>query len=144
MPIVAGDPGHITAHNALSSTYARKVAVDIRDYATLRAAIADLPVDGGTVLVPIGRFRSGDFTSTDQMLKPNVKIMGTKMPALSANADRLEGGSIIEGPICAFAHGYEVTNIGVDVGKFVVDTYYGALDTHTPNFPGGGYGGWDA
>jgi len=85
----------------------------------------------------------GDFSNTDYISKPNVKIIGTKMPNLSATADRLENGSIIEGPVFAFAHGYDVSNIGVDLGKFVVDTYYGGLDTHTANSPFG-YGGWDA
>ncbi len=127
----------------LGATYAKKVGVNIADYASLKAAIAALPSTGGTVYVPVGRYPAGNWTyDTDYMSKANVRIVGEKKPRPSANCDRLEAGSIIYGRFNAFADGFHVENIGFDNGKYTVDTYFGAVDTHTGNHPLGG--GWDA
>jgi hypothetical protein len=71
-----------------------------------------------------------------------VKLLGAKMPGPSANADRLEGGTVIEGRFNVFANNFAIENVGFDFGKYVVDTYYGGADTHTANHPLGGT--WDA
>ena len=127
----------------LSATFAAKVGVNMRDFATLKAAIAALPADGGTVVIPIGPFAAGDWNyNTDYMNKPNVHLVGEAMPYLSDNADRLEGGSVIYGRFNVFAHGFSVSNVGFDMGKYVIDTFYGAVNTYAANHPLGGT--WDA
>ena len=127
----------------LSATFGAKVGVNIKDFATLKAAIAALPSTGGTVVIPEGRFPSGDWTyDTNYMSKPNVHLVGEAMPYLSDTADRLVGGSIIYGRFNAFAHGFSVSNVGFDMGKYVIDTFYGAATTATANHPLGGT--WDA
>jgi len=126
-----------------STTFGAKVGVNLRDFATLKAAIAALPADGGNVVVPTGRFPAGDWNyNTDYMSKPNVHLVGESMPYLSATADRLEGGSIIYGRFNAFAHGFSVSNVGFDCGKYVIDTYYAAATTAAADHPLGGT--WDA
>lgn len=117
--------------------------LNIANYPTLKDAIAALPAAGGVIIVPIGRYPAGvwDFNQ-NYMAKPNVFIRGTQMPTVSANCDRLEGGSIIEGRFNVWAHHFGMENIGFDQGRYVVDTYYGGLDTHSPNHPNGYT--WDA
>ncbi len=127
----------------LAASFARKAGVNIADYATLKAAIAALPSTGGTVVIPTGRWLAGDWTyDTDYMSKPDVRLVGEKMPHLSANADRLEGGAVIEGRFNAFAHGFHATDVGFDMGKHVIDTRYSSAATTTANHPLGGT--WDA
>lgn len=112
--------------------------VGLENYSTLKDAIADLPSTGGVVEVPVGRFKSGVWKfDSNYMAKDNVTIRGVQMPKVSANCDRLVGGSIIEGRFNAFANNFCVENIGFDCGKYVIDTYFGGLDTHTANHPYG-------
>jgi hypothetical protein len=106
-------------------------------------AINALPASGGVVVVSIRSYPPvGTNYDAGRISKDNVRIVGAKMPVLSANADRLEGGSVIQGRFNVFAHNFSIENIGFDCGKYVVDTYYGGLDTHTANHPLGGT--WDA
>lgn len=135
-------PGTETAA-ALSATYARKFGVNLADYTDLKAAIAALPATGGTVFVPVGRHAAGSWTMTnDYMNKPGVRIVGEKAPRLSANADRLEGGSVIYGRFNVFADGFEATDVGFDMGKYTMDSLHPTKDSHTADHPLGGT--WDA
>lgn len=118
------------------------VNVNVADYPNLKAAIAALPVFGGVVIIPEGRFYAGDWTyNTDYMAKENVFLKGTKAPTFSSNADRLMG-SVIYGRFNAFAHNFSVEDVGFDFGKYVVDTFYPGKDTHAADHPLGGT--WDA
>lgn len=120
--------------------------VDISNFADLKEAIAALALagpNGGVVNVPIGAWPVGDWSVTDYMDTPNIKIRGVKLPNYSDNADRLEMGSVLYGRFYAFANFFEHENVGWDLGKHVVDTYFGGLDTHSANFPVLG-GTWDA
>jgi len=127
----------------LAARETQKRTVNILDYATLKAATTALGVNGGIVDVPIGRFAAGDWNyATDYMAVANITIRGAKMPTFSANCDRLEGGSIIEGRFNVFADNFHHENIGYDLGKYVMDTYYPAFDSHTANHPNGYT--WDA
>jgi hypothetical protein len=131
---------------AIAILFGRKlneVMLNLADFDDLAEACAALPANGGAILVPIGRFRAGNWTyDTNYMSKANVRLIGVRMPWLSSNADRLQGGAVIEGRFNVFADNFHVENLGFDCGKYVVDTYYGGLDTHTNNHPLGG--GWDA
>lgn len=106
-------------------------------------AINALPASGGIVFCSARRYPpvNTDY-DTNRMAKNNIFLVGARMPFLSDNADRLEGGTIIEGRFNGFAHNFGVENIGFDCGKYVVDTYYGGVDTHTANHPLGNT--WDA
>lgn len=131
---------------ALETRYARtgRPTVLASRYPSIKAAIAALPSTGGDVIVPEGRFWSGNWVNERYMAKPNVRLMGVRKPRVSANADRLEAGSIIEGTFPVFADGFEAHNIGVDVGKYVVDTRYGGADTHVAGTNPDIFGGyWD-
>lgn len=116
------------------------------DYDTLAHAIASLGVNGGVVNVPVGRFDAGDWNyNTQYMSTANITIRGVKMPGLSANGDRLEGGSIIYGRFNVFADNFAIENIGFDLGKYVCDTYFSGYDSHSSNYPrAGGTSTWDA
>ena len=96
----------------------REVSVSITDYASLKDAINALP---------------------------NVTLRGAKMPTFSANCDRLEGGSIIEGRFNVFADNFAHENLGYDLGKYVCDTRFPGYDTHASDYPlAGGTSTWDA
>jgi hypothetical protein len=112
-------------------------------YPTIKAAVAALPSTGGIVLMGAKNYYAGDWNySTDYMAKPNVLLLGTRMPRLSADGKKLEGGTVIEGRFNAFAHGFGHENVGYDMGKTVCDTRYPGYDTHSANHPLGGT--WDA
>jgi hypothetical protein len=117
--------------------------VNIADYESLKEAISALSVFGGTVIVPVGKFFSGDWTyDNDYMSKDNVSIVGHKMPTWNSDASALVGGSIIEGRFNAFAHNFSVENVGFDMGKNVIDARYEGASTLDVNHPLGGT--WDA
>ena len=127
----------LTAQSLADSQYARGI-VNMANYATLKDAIAALPAGGGVVEIPVGRYPAGVWKfDSNYMAKPNVTLRGVQMPSLSYSCDRLQGGSIIEGRFNVFADNLTVENVGFDCGKYVIDTYYGGLDTHSPNHPNG-------
>lgn len=106
-------------------------------------AIAALPSTGGEVRLADKRYKPNDTTyNTAYMAKENIFIRGSRMPTYSDNCDRLEGGSVIEGRFNAFANNFSIENVGIDCGKYVVDTYYPTKDTHSADHPLGGT--WDA
>jgi hypothetical protein len=106
------------------------------------AAIDALPSTGGTVFLGLRRYPPVHRTyDTTYIAKPNLSIVGVQMPSFSADCTKLEGGSIIEGKFNVWADNFSIENVGIDAGKYVVDTYFGGLDTHSPNHPDGGT--WD-
>lgn len=148
-PVSIGAPSDATVDDAKikpgSGLYNRlKATVYADDYAgSIIAAIAALPAEGGVVQLGIKRYPPiGKSYNNGYISKANVLIRGAKMPYFSANGDRLEGGSVIEGRFNVFADNFGVENVGFDLGKYVVDTYYGGTDTHSANHPDGGT--WDA
>ena len=144
-PVIMGVLNNATSavRAFLDSHYAPKVGISIADYPNLKAAISALPNTGGTIFVPRGLWPVGDWTyDTNYMNKANVSIVGEKRPVPSGNLDRLTDGSILYGRFNVFADNFSVENVGFDMGKYIVDTYFGGADTHSANHPL--TGGWDA
>ena len=151
MSVAAADTGIVSRNfvpagaNVITRSFQDKAreSVSLDDYTSLKAAIAALPATGGVINVPAKRYPAGVWKyDTNYMSKANVTLRGVKMPVCSATCDRLVGGSVIEGRFNVFADNFTVENIGFDAGKYVVDTYYGGLDTHSANHPNGDT--WDA
>jgi hypothetical protein len=97
--------------------------VDASRHASIKAAIAALPAEGGVIIVPVGRFRSG-YVATSFETKANVSIVGMQKPRVDAAKTRLEGGSVIEGPLPFWAENISIKNVGVDSGPTVCAAYY--------------------
>ena len=149
LPEPVNDAKNLTYKSSLPGAVATSLQtvlerdINLADFATLRDAINALPDTGGVINVPYGRYPAGVWKyDTDYMGKVNVTLRGQQMPAFSPTADRLVGGSIIEGRFNVFAHGFTVENLGFDCGKYVVDAYFGGADTHAANHPNGAT--WDA
>ncbi|MCZ2495727.1 hypothetical protein GN316_03050 [Xylophilus sp. Kf1] len=98
---------------------------------TLLAAHNALPAAGGVILLRAGRYKAGAFAyalpggTPVYLSKPNVRVFGAGIPKFSANCDRLEKGTVIEGTVFAFADQLEMRDLGVDAGKFVMEALYG-------------------
>lgn len=97
---------------------------------TVRAAIDALPATGGVVdlaaktYAPNGWFYG--FGEPGQAItKPNVKLRGAQMPTFANDMRSLQGGTIIQGMVLAYADNIQLENLGVDVGANVVDAFYG-------------------
>lgn len=139
MDRVLNDTGSGPRATMIASIAARTgVTVSIANYPHLEAAIDALPPTGGTVFVPVGRWLAGPggvAYAGGYMDKPNVRVVGAKLPRVSATADRLEAGSVIAGTLVVFADGFETDAVGYDLGKATVDTYLGGADTHTGGAP---------
>lgn len=140
--------GYISIHQGVTVDYLHNLEITRRhiwldNYDTLRAAIAELTLTGGVINVPAKDFppEVWDF-NTRYMATPNITLRGVKMPMLSKNCDRLVGGSIIQGRFNVFADNFGIEDIGFDSGKYVVDKYFGGLDTHSADHPNGYT--WDA
>lgn len=119
------------------------VSVNITDYANLKEAVAALPVFGGTVYVPIGRYYAGDWNyNIDYMKNPNISLVGQKKPTWNDDASALVGGSVIYGRFNCFADNFSVVDVGFDMGKKVIDEFYAGASTLSANHPLGGT--WDA
>lgn len=119
------------------------VSVNIADYASLKDAIAALPVFGGTVYVPIGRYYAGAWNyNIDYMKNPNISLVGQKKPTWNDDASALVGGSVIYGRFNCFADNFSVVDVGFDMGKKVIDEFYAGASTLSANHPLGGT--WDA
>ena len=92
--------------------------------------VAALPSTGGVIELacraypPSGYFY-GYAAAGKNVSKSKVVFRGAKMPSLNATCTALEGGSIIQGTVLAFADEIEFRNLGVDMGKALVDSAYG-------------------
>ena len=60
--------------------------------------------------------------------KNNVSYIGEKMPQLSLDCKQLVSGSIIQGTVIAWANNIEFSNLGVDSGYTVQNTYFSGAD----------------
>lgn len=109
----------------------------------IRNAVNALPSRGGTVLCADTTYRSGYDTATgamfnnrggtpgtDYMVKPRVRIQGTKLPEYNSGHTALVNGTIIEGTlyISSECSGFSIDLVGVDVGPSVIATMYGGAD----------------
>lgn len=118
------------------------VTVNLANYSTLKLAIAALPATGGVIFVPVGNHESGSWSyNIDYMNKPNVKIIGEKMPFYNGDMSALVGGSVIKGRFNAFADNFEIESVGFDNGKQYIDAKYPGVDTHVAS---PSLGTWDA
>lgn len=134
-------PGSSGIPTTVQNELRRQIWLD--NYPSLHAAIAELAMTGGVINLSLKAYPPEVWKyDTAYMSTPNITLRGVKMPKPSYNCDRLEGGSIIQGRFNVFANNFCVENIGFDQGKYVVDTYYGGLDTHTANHPNGDT--WDS
>jgi hypothetical protein len=98
---------------------------------TVRYAVNSLPSTGGIVQLEDATYQPNGyeygFASTGVYIsKDNVHIRGRKMPRLSNDCSNLEGGSIIQGMVLAYANNFQMSDLGVDSGLDVVATYYDA------------------
>ncbi|WP_318371676.1 hypothetical protein [Enterobacter sp.] len=127
----------------LNAAYAMLPTVNIANYASLKEAIAAIP-SGGTVYVPVGKFRSGHWNTseTGNMSTDNIRILGEKMPMWDTALRKLTGGSVIQDRFICFANNLSVENIGFDTGKDYIDATYPGIDTTKSTHPDGGT--WDA
>lgn len=129
-----------TVGDALSKTVP---VLNLALFSSLRAAIESLPLTGGKIVVPEGVFEAGDWTyNSNYMSKPNVAIIGEKMPTWNEDLSALTGGSIINGRFNIWAHNFQIENIGFDMGKTYVESKYPGKDPTTDAHPLGGT--WDA
>lgn len=129
-----------TVGDALSKTVP---VLNLALFSSLRAAIESLPLTGGKIVVPEGVFEAGDWTyNSNYMSKPNVAIIGEKMPTWNEDLSALTGGSIIKGRFNIWAHNFQIENIGFDMGKTYVESKYPGKDPTTDAHPLGGT--WDA
>ncbi|OIZ32650.1 hypothetical protein BEH70_25650 [Citrobacter freundii] len=76
------------------------------------------------------------------MSKPNVAIIGEKMPTWSSDLSSLTGGSVIRGRFNVWAHNFQIENIGFDMGKTYVESKYPGKNPAADPHPLGGT--WDA
>lgn len=112
-------------------------------FTSLKAAIDSLPSTGGVIYVPTGRFEAGNWNyNTSYMSKPNVKIIGEKMPVYNNTLTALEGGSVITGRFNAWADNFQIENVGFDMGKTYCDAKFPGANFTTASHPNGGT--WDA
>lgn len=129
-----------TVGDALSKTVP---VLNLALFSSLHAAIESLPSTGGKIVVPEGVFEAGDWTyNANYMSKPNVSIVGEKMPTWNNDLSALTGGSIIKGRFNAWAHNFNIENIGFDMGKAYCDVKFPGADFSTASHPLGGT--WDA
>lgn len=116
--------------------------VNLALFTSLKAAIDSLPSTGGTIYVPTGRFEAGNWNyNTAYMNKPNVKIIGEKMPVYNNTLTALEGGSVITGRFNVWADNFHIENIGFDMGKTYCDLKFPGANFTTASHPAGGT--WD-
>lgn len=114
------------------------VTINLADYPTLYDACQALPANGGTIFVPKGRFYAGPFNATAPMSKPNVTIIGAKLPQIAADCSSLYDGSVIEGSFLVHAENFFLHNVGFDMGKQVVQARWPSLNPHTDPHPTNG------
>lgn len=117
--------------------------VNLALFTSLKAAIDSLPSTGGTIYVPAGRFEAGNWNyNTAYMSKPNVRIIGEKMPVYNNMLTALEGGSVITGRFNVWADNFHIENVGFDMGKTYCDVKFPGANFTTASHPNGGT--WDA
>ena len=91
-------------------------------------AIQSLPSTGGIVQLedktyPPQGYVYGFAAAGKCISKANVSIIGRKMPVLAYDCKSLQGGTIIQGMVLAFANNFEMRDLGVDSGFTSVNTY---------------------
>lgn len=109
----------------------------------IRLAVDSLPSTGGTVLLadkvyppsydtalPAYFNNRGGTPGVDYMIKPYVRIQGTRLPKYNITESALEKGSIIQGAfyVASEAQGFQADLIGVDSGIDVRNNVYGGVD----------------
>lgn len=93
-------------------------------------AIRALPnPEGGIVKLESRAYKRNGYlyNSGNYMDRPNIKIIGSKMPCLSFDAKSLTDGSVIQGPFLVFADNFQCEDVGFDSGKNYIDTYHGGV-----------------
>lgn len=108
----------------------------------IRHAVDSLPATGGTVLLAdktyppsydtaIGSYfdNRGGTPGVDYMIKPHVRIQGTRLPEYNSDETQLVNGSIIQGMfyVSSECHGFQADLFGVDAGANVVAALYPAI-----------------
>lgn len=104
---------------------------------SIKDAVDALPSTGGVIMLAQGTYTSGyDSVSGAVLTKQNVKIYGVGMPSLNSQTapTALTGGTIIQGEfgVAGYspngsANGFEMHNLGIDVGQDVVNSLYAGV-----------------
>lgn len=73
----------------------------------------------------------GGVPGVDYMVKPNIEIVGEKLPKFSDDNSGLKDGSIITGPfyVTSEATGFSIDKVGVDSGANVIAALYSGSTT---------------
>lgn len=92
-------------------------------------AINSMPENGGVIKLLNKRYRPSGYQygfsgPGKGIVKDNISIIGSKQPSPTNNYDRLVNGTVIEGCFLVWANGFSMSDVGIDCGKFVVDSYY--------------------
>jgi len=109
---------------------------------TIKQMVDELPSTGGTIILPVGTFRSGYECSVPgscvieystgllptYLSKSNVTIIGSGMPSYSSDYSGFvsDSGTIIQGSFyIGDADNFSMSNVGIDVGYTFVNANYG-------------------
>ncbi|WNS40014.1 tail fiber/spike domain-containing protein [Enterobacter chuandaensis] len=92
-------------------------------------AINSLPASGGVIKLLNKRYKPSGYQygfsgAGKGVTKDNITIIGSKQPSPNNTYDRLVNGTVIEGCFLVWANGFSMSDVGIDCGKYVVDTYY--------------------
>lgn len=100
------------ALNTLNTTKENKQTYIIYadDYANLTDAINATPA-GGTLILG-----NHTYTGNISIVRDNINIVGSKMPAFHATLDQLVSGSIINGTFIIDGQNISIRNLGIDSG----------------------------
>lgn len=92
-------------------------------------AINSMPSTGGTIKCLNKRYKPSGyhygFSGIGKAItSDNISIVGSKQPLPNNTYDRLVDGTVIEGCFLVWANGFNMSDVGIDCGKYVVDNYY--------------------
>ena len=94
------------------------------DTASINAALASIPLKGGTLYFPNGTYNT---TNGINIVRDNIKILGEVMPRTATSFIKLEGGAIVNGQFLIDGNNITVKNIGFDFGTTYSNTYRSAI-----------------
>lgn len=114
-----------------------KVALqNVPEYTTIVLAAATYDITG--LFTSDFHLGAGPFTGNT---KRGIRLQGAGMPRVADDGQSLIGGTVIQGTLLNLADGFEVYDLGVDVGKTVCTTKYagafaeGLILGLNPNYP---------
>lgn len=90
----------------------------------VRKAITYLSTRGGGV-VKLGNraYKPAGWDINNRMSYDNISVVGVRLPYYNSDCTGLQGGSIIQGPFVVGANNFSISNVGIDMGLNVSNTY---------------------